>query len=167
MKNERIYKVIGDADDKLLKNCEVHPKATKQQPLWVKFGAVATCVCLVTVVSFVLGQSPLTEKNPTIISSYVTNIPEAMYAAPENGKSFLLTNVETALKETAEKDATNWMYQGNKMKTNVHYLAGYFTKEQFKNFAASNEYGYIFSFATNGDVSAVSADQELAAELLP
>lgn len=31
----------------------------------------------------------------------------------------------------------------------------------------SDKYGYIFSFANNGDGSAVSADQELAAELFP
>ena len=106
MKNERIYKAIGDAEDKLLEGCEVRPRVAKRQPLWVKWGAVVACACLVAVGAFALGQHPLAAKNPAIISSYVTDQPEAMYAAPENGEAFLLTNVEVALNENAGKDAT-------------------------------------------------------------
>ena len=62
--------------------------------------------------------------------------------------------------------ATYWTYQGEDMaKTDVPYLAGYFTADQLKTFAANEDYGYAFSFVSNGDGSAVSTDQELTSEI--
>lgn len=60
--------------------------------------------------------------------------------------------------------ATSWTYQGeDDQQVDVPYLAGYFTADQLAGFAGG-EYGYAFSFATNGDGSAVSADQALSAQ---
>lgn len=60
--------------------------------------------------------------------------------------------------------ATAWTYQGEWEKADLHYLAGYFTKEQLEDFEASPSFGYSFSFATNGDGTPVDAEQSLAPE---
>lgn len=61
--------------------------------------------------------------------------------------------------------ATGWTYQGEDgEKADMSYAAGYFTAEQLERFPASADYGYAFSFATNGDGSAVSPDQTLSSE---
>ncbi|CCZ61930.1 hypothetical protein [Hungatella hathewayi] len=60
--------------------------------------------------------------------------------------------------------ATAWTYQGNWEKVDLHYLAGYFTKEQLEDFEASPSFGYSFSFATNGDGTPVDAEQPLSPE---
>lgn len=61
--------------------------------------------------------------------------------------------------------AVAWTYQNEWEKVDLRYLAGYFTKEQLSNFAASPSFGYSFSFATNGDGSPVDAEQSLITEL--
>ena len=60
--------------------------------------------------------------------------------------------------------ATAWTYQDEWEKVELSYLAGYFTKEQLENFLTSPQFGYAFSFATNGDGSPVDAEQSLATE---
>lgn len=60
--------------------------------------------------------------------------------------------------------ATQWTYQGESDKTDISYIAGYFTTDQLVHFAANEHYGYAFSFATNGDGSAVDPEQGLDIE---
>lgn len=60
--------------------------------------------------------------------------------------------------------ATQWTYQGDLDRMDITYVAGYFTADQLNNFPASEHYGYAFSFATNGDGSAVDSEQGLNAE---
>ena len=58
-----------------------------------------------------------------------------------------------------------WTYQGNNEKVDILYVSGYFTEEQLENFPASENYGYTFRFATNGDGSSVSADQGIITDV--
>lgn len=60
--------------------------------------------------------------------------------------------------------ATAWTYEGDWEKVDLHYLAGYFTKEQLEDFEASPLFGYSFSFATNGDGTPVDVEQPLSPE---
>ena len=61
--------------------------------------------------------------------------------------------------------ATGWTYQGEDgEQADMSYAAGYFTAEQLEGFPASTDYGYAFSFASNGDGSAVSPEQTLSSE---
>ncbi|MEW4372040.1 hypothetical protein [Paenibacillus kandeliae] len=52
----------------------------------------------------------------------------------------------------------SWTYRGNMQKVYQTYIAGYFTAEQLKQFAASPDYGYSLHFIFNGDGSPVSPD---------
>lgn len=54
--------------------------------------------------------------------------------------------------------AQSWTYQGKMQKVYQTYIAGYFTAEQLKQFAASPNYGYSLHFVFNGDGSPVSPD---------
>jgi hypothetical protein len=199
-KNEEIYKAIGNVDDELLERYEAHQKPASKKMVWIKWGAVAACACIVTVGALTLGNNGPARDNPAIVSSYNSGLAEGMFTAPENGKIFFDTNVKAALDKNKEKDtiffvainlyqngtplepgskevkaelkrltdsgykagyATSWTYQGDMEKVNTSYLAGYFTKEQLETFKAGSEYGYTFSFATNGDGSPVNAKQSL------
>lgn len=61
--------------------------------------------------------------------------------------------------------AKKWTYEGDLEKVDVTYLAGFFSKDELDNFNAGSDYGYVFSFAKNGDGSVVSSEQELAYEI--
>ncbi|MEY8357151.1 hypothetical protein AALB39_27940 [Lachnospiraceae bacterium 54-53] len=52
-----------------------------------------------------------------------------------------------------------WTYEGEGKQVDKTYISGYFTGEELEKFAADENYGYMFSFAQNGDGSAVPADQ--------
>ena len=45
MTNERLYEVLGDIHEKHVKEAEEYRKT--KRPVWLKWGAVAACLCLV------------------------------------------------------------------------------------------------------------------------
>lgn len=205
--NERLYTAIGAADDALVECCE--HKRTWKQPVWIRFGAVAACLCLILTGAFALRglrtpmEQDLLGANGGIVCSYEAGQSGSLYAPPDNGKVLLFPEVSAALDANAGSTyfvavdiyrdrtllelessevqgeikrlsdngyrvglATCWAYQGEDMEQiDSPYLAGYFTAEQLKEFAADSSFGYAFSFAANGDGSNVAPDQELAAEL--
>lgn len=55
--------------------------------------------------------------------------------------------------------AERWTYYGDGDKVYQTYIAGYFTAEELKNFAANEKYGYAFQFARNGDGSPVLPEE--------
>lgn len=48
MKNEKLLDAIGSIDDNLVHNA-VHDNFKKKKPVWVKWGAIAACLCLIVV----------------------------------------------------------------------------------------------------------------------
>ena len=44
MTNEKLYEVLGDINEKYVSEARVYQKAKK--PIWVKWGAIAACLCL-------------------------------------------------------------------------------------------------------------------------
>ena len=48
MKNEKLLDIIGGIDDSLVHNA-VHDNVKKKKPVWVKWGAMAACLCLIVV----------------------------------------------------------------------------------------------------------------------
>ena len=58
--------------------------------------------------------------------------------------------------------AEAWTYEGGaeeQKQVDYTYIAGYFTEDNLLNFSPSENYGYSFRFAKNGDSSPVSAEQ--------
>ena len=47
MTNEKLYEVLGDINEKYVKEAREYHKAKK--PVWIKWGAMAACLCLVVV----------------------------------------------------------------------------------------------------------------------
>ncbi len=197
MKNDRLFKAIGDVDNALLERAESLSEDKKKKTFWAKWGSVAACICLVALGASVADFHNRTENG--IVGSFPSSQISGIYASPENGDVLLFDEVKAALKENEGKDtvyfveiviysnetpletdsedvknelkrltkegykvcyATQWTYQGDMEKTDIVYTAGYFTAEQLNNFAVNEKYGYAFSFATNGDGSAVDVNQE-------
>ena len=44
MTNEKLYEVLGDINEKYVSEARVYQKAKK--PIWVKWGAIVACLCL-------------------------------------------------------------------------------------------------------------------------
>ncbi len=196
MKAEQIYAAIGEVDEQLLVRCE-----QKRRPTWVKWIAVAVCLCAVTLGVYALGR-PLSEvpgKNGEIIFSAASQQLGSIYAPPGNGETLIFTELKEAMDDHTGEEviyfvavdifrdgavleatgneaqeevkrlqdkgyrmglAESWTYQGEEMEqVTFSYLAGYFTKEQLEKFDGSADYGYAFSFAVNGDGTAVSPDE--------
>ena len=65
MKNEELYDVIGEIDEKYIKDAH-HTVKTKSYPLWIKVGAVAACLCLLIGMAF---QIKLNKNNPDNVVS--------------------------------------------------------------------------------------------------
>ena len=50
MTNEKLYEVLGDINEKQVKEAREYRKAKK--PVWLKWGVMAACLCLVVVGAF-------------------------------------------------------------------------------------------------------------------
>lgn len=55
MTNEKLYEVLGGIDEKHVKEAREYRKAKK--PIWIKWGAMAACLCLVVAVVLPLIQN--------------------------------------------------------------------------------------------------------------
>lgn len=54
MKGERIYIALGNADDVLLERYYEGTKHKKKRNIWIKYGAMAACLCIVVAGAFAL-----------------------------------------------------------------------------------------------------------------
>lgn len=61
MTNEKLYEVLGDINEKHVKEAREYRKAKK--PVWLKWGAMAACLCLVVGLTTVI-PSLLKEEDP-------------------------------------------------------------------------------------------------------
>ena len=88
MKNEKILTAIGKIGDDLIADAEICPKAKSRTPQWVKWVAMAACLCLLitggSVIGNMFGEKENINLNPLVIT---------VYAQSEDG-----TIVPTALK---------------------------------------------------------------------
>lgn len=88
MKNEKILTAIGKIGDDLIADAEICPKAKSRTPQWVKWVAMAACLCLLitggSVIGNLFGEKENINLNPLVIT---------VYAQSEDGKI-----VPTALK---------------------------------------------------------------------
>ena len=53
-----------------------------------------------------------------------------------------------------------WTYQGEGEKQYYTVVVGYFTESDLSQFKNNSEYGYMFDFATNGDGSGISVNED-------
>lgn len=54
MKGEKIYIALGSADDELLERYYEGTKRKKKRNIWIKYGAMAACLCIVVAGAFAL-----------------------------------------------------------------------------------------------------------------
>lgn len=62
MKKEDFAEVLGDINENYVKEAETAKKAKK--PVWLKWGAMAACLCLVVCGGIMLNRSPAESPNP-------------------------------------------------------------------------------------------------------
>ena len=100
MTNEKLYEAIGEISDNKIKEAKQVRK--NKQPIWLKWGAVAACLCLVLVGSVVLMQrdpepAGVETEQSTIMLKPVINFEGVVTAVEgnrvtlESGKIVLIT----------------------------------------------------------------------------
>ena len=73
MKKEEMYDVIGKIDDKYI--IDARSNITKKKNSWIKWGAMAACLCLAFVGAFMLQNSlGLQNKEPHLENPTTANI---------------------------------------------------------------------------------------------
>jgi hypothetical protein len=65
MKKEKLYEAIGEIDDNYINDAHLTTKR-KSRPTWIKWGAMAACLCLVVLVAmpFMRNSEPATDIEP-------------------------------------------------------------------------------------------------------
>ena len=53
MKKEELFNIIGEVDEQKVAAAGMAMNKKKSRPVWVKWGAMAACLCLVVVGAFV------------------------------------------------------------------------------------------------------------------
>lgn len=94
MKKEELFQLIGEANEQKV----AAAGKAKSRPVWVKWGALAACLCLVIVGSIFLFSEP-----PEIINGYHIGV-EAKYVIPAPGEYFCYFNVTAAREQYAGQD---------------------------------------------------------------
>ncbi len=64
MKNEKMYEAIGNINEDYIKSA--HAPRVKRQTVWVKWGAMAACLCLIVGAVIVSGRFILNGGNPVV-----------------------------------------------------------------------------------------------------
>ena len=71
MKNERIFNAIGKISDELIEDAAIIPKKKTRTVTWVRWAAMAACLCLVVCGLFMLQnrvpKPPVSEDNPPVV----------------------------------------------------------------------------------------------------
>ena len=193
MTNEKLLDAIGKIDDSLIHNA-VNDIFKKKKPVWLKWGVMAACLCLVIAGAVMMLQNG---NGRMIISNYASAGSSGSYAEPAPGEIIYTTEVNAARENYKDKnvayllkcdiykadgDVTDeeknaeyqrlislgyelytveaWTYRGKGEKVYFDVVVGCFTEEQLNSFENNMEYGYIFSFVTNGDGSQISFDEK-------
>lgn len=118
MNSRDLYKAIGGADGDILERSEA-AGARRRRSVWLKWGAMAACLCLVMVGGVVWrytssrGEAPGTvgsDKTPGLIGSEKTDTPDTA-AASEDGVTIPPMKVSLSADVTADMHAF-FIYQG-------------------------------------------------------
>lgn len=109
MRKNRISESMGNINQKFVNEATAYTGEAKaiRRPAWMKWGAVAACLCLV-VAAMVAVPNLLdnnTVENGSIISGFKTDsLVDTNYATPGPGEYFCFTEVNEARKEHAGKN---------------------------------------------------------------
>ena len=95
MSKDRVVDSLGRIDDDMIQGVEAL-RQKKKRPAWVKWGAMAACLCLVVVLGTILG----TEDNYTPLN--INTITEASYSAPA-----ITSTIESV--QVTEDDVNAWL----------------------------------------------------------
>lgn len=118
MRKNRISETIGNINPKYVNEAISYTGEVKtiRRPIWMKWGAVAACLCLVVVIVTlpdILGDYPrndgaltaIENKDRSIIANFkIGHASACCYPVPAPGEYFCFTEVSTARKEYADKD---------------------------------------------------------------
>lgn len=111
MRKNRISETIGNINQKYVNEATAYTGEVKavRRPVWMKWGAVAACLCLIVaamvVVPNLFGDNAI--KDGSIISDFKMNSTvDTSYATPVPGEYFCFIEVNEARKEYAGKDVS-------------------------------------------------------------
>ena len=111
MRKNRISETMQNIDQKYVDEATAYTGETKtaRRPVWMKWGAMAACLCLVVAaiiaVPNLLGGKGV--KDGSVIAGYKTDsLSDVKYMIPELGKYYCYVEVNEARKEYADKDVT-------------------------------------------------------------
>lgn len=62
MKKEKLYEAIGEIDDNYINDAHLTTKKKKSRPAWIKWGAMAACLCLVVALFPLINNMKRTEQ---------------------------------------------------------------------------------------------------------
>ena len=108
MKNERILNALGKINDDMIADAKIGAQAKKTTPQWVRWVAMAACLCLIVTASALIAPLFGGESGDSTIKIPINPLVITVYAKSEDG-----TIVPTALK-LGEKvkmypQKSNWM----------------------------------------------------------
>lgn len=111
MRKNRISETIGNINQKYVNEATAYTGEVKtvRRPVWMKWGAVAACLCLIVAamvaVPNLFGDNAI--KDETIISGFKSgSLVDDSYATPIPGEYFCFIEVNEARKEYAGKDVS-------------------------------------------------------------
>lgn len=112
MTNEKLYEVLGDINEKHINEARAYQKAKK--PGWVKWGAMAACLCLVVGLAIPMLNNDYSDQNPhsglQSVKNPVYNVVEyTVPASYEPADLYISTTTDLA-----EYDAHMAKYNGDK-----------------------------------------------------
>lgn len=112
MTNEKLYEVLGDINEKHINEARAYHKAKK--PGWVKWGAMAACLCLVVGLAIPMLNNDYSDQNPhsglQSVKNPVYNVVEyTVPASYEPADLYISTTTDLA-----EYDAHMAKYNGDK-----------------------------------------------------
>ena len=112
MTNEKLYEVLGDINEKYVNEAREYRKAKK--PVWVKWGAMAACLCLVVVGALVvpslINNTPVGDiDTPPIVADIapMVCINGELYRDVSTQISYTELNEETAYLGKIESEISN------------------------------------------------------------
>ena len=111
MRKNRISETIGNINQKYVNEATAYTGEVKtvRRPVWMKWGAVAACLCLIVAamvaVPNLFGDNAI--KDGSIISDFKSgSLVDTSYATPAPGEYFCFVEVNEARKEYAGKDVS-------------------------------------------------------------
>lgn len=96
MKEERILDVLGNVDEKYIKEADPEVKTKRKALFWTKVATIAACLCIVLSVCIRMGN------NSDYVPLNINTITDASYSAPA-----ITSTIETV--QVSQNDADAWL----------------------------------------------------------